>query len=35
MSTEYSQPSAIERETMRKVAWRLLPFNNLLCHRYY
>ncbi|EPL5380062.1 hypothetical protein LJL47_003357, partial [Acinetobacter baumannii] len=21
MSTEYSQPSAIERETMRKVAW--------------
>ncbi|MBN6536236.1 MFS transporter [Acinetobacter pittii] len=26
MSTEYSQPSAIERETMRKVAWRLLPF---------
>ncbi|HFX6175610.1 TPA: MFS transporter [Acinetobacter baumannii] len=26
MSTEYSQVSAIERETMRKVAWRLLPF---------
>lgn len=26
MSTEYSQPNAIERETMRKVAWRLLPF---------
>lgn len=29
MSTEYSQPSAIERETMRKVAWRLLPFLTL------
>ncbi|WPP56649.1 MFS transporter [Acinetobacter pittii] len=29
MSTEYSLPSAIERETMRKVAWRLLPFLTL------
>ena len=29
MSTEYSQVSAIERETMRKVAWRLLPFLTL------
>ncbi len=29
MSTEYSQVSAIERGTMRKVAWRLLPFLTL------
>ncbi|WP_336975572.1 MFS transporter [Acinetobacter pittii] len=29
MSTEYSQVSTIERETMRKVAWRLLPFLTL------
>ncbi|MBN6494623.1 MFS transporter [Acinetobacter pittii] len=29
MSTQYSQVSAIERETMRKVAWRLLPFLTL------
>jgi len=29
MSTEYAQPNAIERETMRKVAWRILPFLTL------
>lgn len=26
MSSEYTQVSAIEKETMRKVAWRILPF---------